>query len=419
MKVSLHAVALFSYLPAIAVMYLAASYLGGMFRTLFALVALLPLLSQLLAAVPVLLLQVEQRLDNDSPIRGDAALFSAQLRNRAPFPIPSLRAKLVQYRPDMLDAHDTPHGTPYGPAHDTPPPDDERLFSLGIGRTLRHEERIDCAHRGTYRVGLAQIRVTDMLGWATYYREQQPCRFTVYPRITGTRATVAAAGAVASVEHVDTNSRDADPTLLRGLVEYHRNDPMRNIAWRKFAAHGIPYVKEYDSGRRPAAVVCIDLRRIDAPIERRLAADDCSVESLVAVVKSLVDLHIPVDVYGFGECAYEARLTSQAHFRDFYLSTRMIRFCGERSPQRLLQLHGVWHTDRPVSAILITHRFDQAVLTLLRSMQAVTVAGLINTIALSEGERRAAQQLASQVAAVGGTVSLVNGHGELVEAGRR
>ncbi|TVQ40115.1 MAG: DUF58 domain-containing protein [Spirochaetaceae bacterium] len=398
MRLSVHPVAILSYLLAIVVTYLAASYLGGMFRYLFAVAAVLPVLSLLHMLVLAFSLRVDQLLEGNAPARGDNVAFALWVENASWLPAHQVRARLILSWPGV----DQPQA--------------DAAFSLRAQREYSYRTAVLCRHRGNYRFGIDWLEVGDMLGICALRRRGRQERFCVYPRVINLRFSGGPSAIGAGIARTATFGREIDPTLLRGLSEYQRDQPVKQIAWRRFAAYGIPYVKEYDSGQRPATVIYVDLRAIHADPELRLEVDDCSVEILVAVVKSLVETEIPVEVHGMGANRYQASVSMRAHFREFYLSTRLIEFGGEHSPRSLMALHSRLRSNRAEAALLITHRLDTAVTALLSGAGTRPVPGIVNMSALSESQKLAARKLALQVRPAGGVVQLVE-DGEHIQEG--
>ena len=397
MKLSLNATAVIPHLLAMVVLYLASGYLGGMFRLLFGVMVMLPTLSLLHAAVVAFSLRIDQHLEDAAPSRGDRIPFSAWVENSSWLPAPHLCARLILAWPGAAK------------------PQADLQFSLLSQSEYHYQATIACSHRGSYRVGLDWVRFSDMLGLCTVCRPVQQQSFYVYPRVITVRSAggpAVGAGASASA----TVGREVDPTLLRGVSEYQRDQPMQHIAWRLFAAYGIPYVKEYDSGQRTATVIYIDLRAIQAVPERRLEVDDCSIEILVAVVKALAEAEIPVEVHGIGTQHYQARLSAQVHFREFLLSTRLIEFGREYSPRLLMASYGRRRSDRPQAALLITHRLDNEIVELLRGSGTEAVPAIVNLMALSDEQRAVARRLAHQSHIDGGSVRLIEDSTQIGEA---
>ena len=387
MKLSVNGVAVLSYLLALSVLSLASSYLGGVFRYLSAVALALPVLSLLHLLVVSAGIRIDQRFDEAQPARGEEIGFSAFIDNTSFLPAPRLTTALTLSYPG------------------SDIPSEEISLSLGARDGYAYRTPVVCAHRGDYTVGLSWYRLTDLLGWLTVRRDLPRRTFTVYPRINTIHFAARPGQEGAGAGRTHRFGREVDPTLLRGLAEYQRNEPIKHIAWRKFAAHGIPYLKEYDSGQRPATVVYLDMRAVGSP--RRLDAEDCSVEVLVALVKSLVEAEIPVEVHGVGATRFEARVTTRSQFHEFYLSTRRIVFGGDIAPSAVIAAHGVRRTDRPEASLVVTHRVDHSVMALFRGGGRAKASGIINTAALSDSERAHARQLAHQITMEGGSLHLV------------
>jgi uncharacterized protein (DUF58 family) len=396
MKASVNTSTVLPYLLAVVVMYLAGSYLGDLFVYLFVFSVTLPLLSLLHLLIVFCGIRVEQRFVESVPVRRQEITCSAWIGNDSYLPAPRVQLQLILSYPgsDRVEQ--------------------ELGLTLPARGGFTYRTGILCSHRGNYTVGFDGFCLTDLLGWITLCRSLDRSTFAVYPRVIRVNFAAGAGREGIASGYNRFPGRVVDPTLLRGLAEYRRNEPVKHIAWRKFAAHGIPYVREYESGQQPTTVVYIDLRAIDSP--RALDVDDCSVEILVAVVKSLVEAGILVEIHGNGVRRYDATVTTRSQFREFILSTRRIEFGGNCSPAALIASSSQQRSDRPEAALVITHRMDEEVMALFHGGGHAQASGIMNMVANSETEKQRIRRIAHQARLAGGVIHLVEDVDHISEA---
>lgn len=350
-RVTIHPLSITGYLFAVAVIYLAAAYLGGGFPYLLAVLAIVPLIS--LAHTVYAALSVRLRLETQlgPRVRGEVLRIPTRISHTREVPYASWRIYMR-----LL--------TPYGDAGEEYTEDVERVVLTGA-RSRRLVHTVDCRHRGDYRLRVGPAEIDDVLGWITLRTKPEIVDFHVYPRILNLsiRNLGSPSGAPGSRSGAG-RSHTADPSRFRGLARYREGMPIRHIAWKKFAAHGQPYIKEYDSSHTSGVAVYIDLRQVAIRASARADAEDHAMELLTSVVRSMLEAHVPVDVYGMSSPIYTFSGSGRHMFDEFYLGTRHVRFDGELSPQKLLYAH--MHDGRATrpSVVVISHIPDEAILEL-------------------------------------------------------
>ncbi len=382
-RVTIHPLPITGYLFAVAVFYLAAAYLGGGFPYVLAVLAIVPLLSivhTVYAAVSVRL-RLETQLG--ATVRGEMLRIPSRVSHTREVPYASWRIFMR-----LL--------TPYGDQGDERNDGVERVVLTGA-RSRRLVHTVDCRHRGDYRLQIGPAEIDDVLGWITLRTQPQIVDFHVYPRVlnlsirhlgspAGSPGTRGGAG----------RSHTADPSRFRGLSRYREGMPIRHIAWKKFAAHGQPYIKEYDSSHTSGVAVYLDLRRVAMRASARAEAEDHSMELLTSVMRSMLEAHVPVDVYGTSVPIYTFSGAGRQMFDEFYLGTRHIHFNGDLSPQKLLDAHiHDGRVTRP-SVIVISHLPDENLLELpYRSdFRDISCDVLLAATAWSRQQREKAKRLA-------------------------
>ncbi len=346
--VRISVVAIATYAFAAAVFYLAAAYLGGAYPYVFSLLIVLPVVDLLYVVLCVRTLEIRITTTPELMVRGAEHKVTARLRNRSP--IPQL-GWIV-------------HSFASGPGHDT---QHEHGRAVAIpGRMERRINRtLSCPHRGNYRLGIGPIELGDPLSWITIRLRGVSREFHVYPRIHAANVDIrGSAGAIQGENPGNSRSLAADPSDFRGLIEYREGMPIKHIAWRKFAAHGTPYVKQYDSSESTGVSIYLDLRKPVGDPETVLTRQDLTIELLVAIVKRLLEQYTPVEVHALGADVFSFTAADPSLFDEFYRSTSRLTFGHVGSPRRLLDTHRrEQHGQRPL-VVAITHTPDTELFTL-------------------------------------------------------
>ncbi len=350
-RVTIHPLPITGYLFAVAVFYLAAAYLGGGFPYVLAVLLFVPILSILHAVYAAVSVRLRLETQLGATVRGEMLRIPSRVAHSREVPYASWRIFMRLLTPYGDQAGERSEGV-------------ERVVLTGA-RSRRLVHTVDCRHRGDYRLQVGPAEIDDMLGWITLRTRPEIVDFHVYPRILN--LSIRHLGAPAGTPGARSGagrSHTADPSRFRGLARYREGMPIRHIAWKKFAAHGQPYIKEYDSSQTSGVAIYLDLRRIAMRESARADAEDHAMEVFVSLVRSMLEAHVPVDVYGTSTPIYTFSGAGRHMFDEFYLGTRHIRFNGDLSPQKVLNAH--MHDGRVTrpSVVVISHLPDENLIEL-------------------------------------------------------
>ena len=315
------------------------------------------------------------------------------LANESPLPAPFVRVRFKAVHPRMGEAQ----------------PD----FSCHLRRRgrLEREYRVHCPFRGIYTVGLEALEAEDALHLFRLRRRVWYRTFYVYPRV------LPLGGSAAGPERGERPLPGAsaggapDATLFSRLRGYRPGDPLRHLAWKKFAATGTPFLREYDPSAEPGVAIYFDLRPARLPGRQALEAEDVSVEILVALVKRYLEQALPVTVRAPGRSPYAFRGDSPAHFPAFYESTMELIFQETHSPAAVYRSEAQAGGGGGASALIVSHLFDPQVFSLLEeSLGGENPVGLVlNRTGCGEEERRRALPYLRSLSERGADIRLVSG----------
>ncbi len=260
-----------------------------------------PVASLLTALILQAGFRYEQRLDRVSAMKGDTVTYSLVIRNKS--------LLLLSF----LDVSFHSAGSVYaqelcGRALAAPP--------LAVST---HEIQLPCKYRGSYEIGVKDIRLGDYLGLFSFRQQVKTlAMLTVYPRIVPITAFPVLAGA------------DGEPGMhgIRGsentenisdIRKYASGDRLRSIHWKLSAKREELMVKNYEQASGADADLILDTSGCGGgSIEERIIAEDRLVECAVSLVWHFVTRSIPVTVWHCGKQPERHSVKSDTDFRALY-----------------------------------------------------------------------------------------------------
>lgn len=380
--------------------YLAGVYVDPLCYYLYLFLALFPLVSILQVALTLASLHCSQEFDTDQPVKGGTVGYRLSIRGSRFLATGSVHIRFAPIHPRLPDRIP-----------------DITLTMSGRG-SVEELYTIRCLYRGTYSVGIESLEIRDVLGWLTVRKPADFRTFHVYPRVTkldppplgeqGRAASGAGAG-----------SGERDPAMFEGLEAYREGFSVRHIAWKKFLATGVPFLKHFGRRSESGIRICIDLR--DQGIEggRELETEDCSIETAVSLVKGFLDWGVPVTVRAHGERSYRFHANGPSSFAEFYRSTHNLLFASNApSPLELLSMQDS-DAEAFGATVIITHVSDPEILDLIGSDRGGGIAVLLNLCGLGGDARRGVSAYRDAMLDDGGRLFLVESGDTLPEDSMR
>jgi len=338
MKVNVRLLALYAF--SLVIMYLAGVYFGNVLQVLFIFFCLYPVFSLVSLVIWYAGLDFEQSFSTLMPVKGEKIEYRLTVFNRSFLPIPSVNIEFEQVSPSM-DLELPPYSA-----------------SIGAGRVHDKTFEVHCPYRGEYRIGVKSLEVHDFFQMFSLKKKTAPEEFAVFPRII----ELDTFSPVATIIDGSGNNASAgiipDPTLFQQLREYREGDSIRHIYWKKYASTGKPILKEYERTKRSGVRIYFDTRKHQWRGVNPLEQEDVSVETLVALIKYLLERRIHTTVIAPGWKSGEFTSQEPEAFDEFYRSTIELRFGDIASPV------AIYHEDRSTgklesqTIIFITHVID-------------------------------------------------------------
>jgi len=342
------------YLGLFFVFHLASSYLGGTFPYASRFLAVLLLLDLVHLLWNQRRVRYSQNFSTTHPVKGQNVEYIFRLRMESPIPGSRLRVRFKGIRQDLkLD---------YGLK--------TLDFFPGAVAFDEHRTLIQCPFRGTYTVGLDSIEVQDALAMLWIQVPVWFITFYVYPRLVELDSCRLAGEGRRDLGTSLAEGAVIDPTRFRSLTEYRPGESIKHLAWKKFAATGFPFLREWERSAFPGITLYLDtLRRGEADYQA-LLAEDCALEILLALAHWFVRQGIPVYLRrksGLARINYEV-----GNFSSFIAETAKLEFCFPSEagqPSLIDDLESDIHTGNlgTVAVAAIFRSFDREVVSFLEN----------------------------------------------------
>ena len=334
-KINIRKKGFFLYLAVLTITYLTSSYLGEIFRPLFLFLFILLLFSYFHILITKQTLNFRQEFTTYYPVKGEEFTFRFTIHNSSILPSPRLETRF-SFRHLEKALKEESSG-----------------FIILPGKTCKTERRVIFRYRGRYSIGIPDFRVYDLPGIFSLDMRPENKVFTVPPRIIPLKNVPFFMEEGTYDFHGEAGGRQAESLLFSGLTEYRPGDSVKKIAWKKYAARGIPVMKITEGASRKEFAIYPDQRRTDRNEEAVLAEEDCLVEVLTACLKYLLDRSIPVEVLLAGKVFFSG--SSPDDFDRFYRRTDEIEFSGSGDPADYC-LERIQTGNAAGSSLIITHR---------------------------------------------------------------
>ncbi len=336
------------------VFYLAGSYLGGAFGYASRFLAVLLILDLSHLFWNFRRIRYSQNFSSTHPVKGQNVEYIFRLRMESPIPGARVLVKFKGIRQDLrID---------YGMK--------TLDFFPGAGAFEEHRKQIQCPFRGTYTVGLDSIELQDALAMLWIKVPVWFITFYVYPRLVELDSCRLTGEGKHSLANSLADGAIIDPTRFRALTGYQPGESVRHLAWKKFAATGIPFLREWERSAYPGITLYLDTCRRGEPDYQSLLAEDCALEILLALVHWFVGQDIPVHVRNdAGIIGLEGGLEG---FHRFMTDTARLSFCP-RNEAGLPSLIADFESDihygvlGTVAVAGIFRSFDREVLSFLET----------------------------------------------------
>ncbi|MBN1525140.1 MAG: DUF58 domain-containing protein [Spirochaetales bacterium] len=349
-RININAIAI--YLFCTFLVFLAGSYITGIMIFFLYVMFIFPLVSFVLAIFHYRSVTFYQKFSTEHPVKGDSVEYSLILYNESVIPVPEVQVDFKSINPLMQQVLQN--------------------FAISLKKKDKVQKSctLTCTYRGIYQVGLEYIGITDASKFLTLSIAVWHQTFYVYPRILSLVSFRAPLIRQDAKGETSLQSGLPDYTLYKQLRTYQEGDSLQHMYWKKFAATGIPFIKQYDSPGDVGVTLYFDIRRAENPTPTVLEREDVTVEIVTALVKYFLDMNICISVFSQGSPPFEFYGNIRKDFHSYYEATINLKFENTCSPAQLYYLHDRDDKYRFTTVIFITHIIDPELLNIIEDSLA-------------------------------------------------
>ena len=255
---------------------------------------------------------MHQNFSNDHPGKGEIVRYSLRMTNEGFIPLAS----------GMCHFADPGSAGPH--IKEAPIPNKGH-------ETISHDAEIRCSYRGTYVIGLSSISFYDIIGMLEVETAIEPRVFYVYPELIPLDGRVDRLASSSGSDKPGSNSREEDPTIFEYLSPLAPGKMARHIAWKRWAATGIPAETIHGQARSSALTVVLDLWPGYGTGTEKLASEDVAMSAVFSLLQYLAKEQIPVELI-YGGLESGTSIDSPERFAEIFDQTTSVIFNDARFP---------------------------------------------------------------------------------------
>lgn len=239
--------------------------------------------------------------------------------------------------------------------------DADREYCLLPGEKVSRNTVIDCLYRGSYRVGVERILVTDFLNLFRIKRKPPAVlRIQVLPRVLRIER-LAALPLDEDVKRSAFSLLPAHDQPDTDLRRYYQGDSLKLVHWKATARQQELLVRRYTETPKNEVLLLVDLSETQGDSFSRLVVEDKAIECALAVADYLLRGHIPTEVLYAADTQHCDPLRHQGDFDALYSKFSTVPFNGKISAAELLNHETRRLTDKE-HCIIITHSLGDELL---------------------------------------------------------
>lgn len=255
---------------------------------------------------------MHQNFSNDHPRKGEIVRYSLRMTNEGFLPLASGMCHFADPGPASSFIKEAP------------------VPNKGH-ETISHDTEIRCSYRGTYIIGLSSVSFHDIIGMVEVETAIEPRVFYVYPELISLDGRVERLAFSSGSDRPGSNTREEDPTIFEYLSPLVPGKTARHIAWKRWAATGIPAETIHGQARSSALTVVLDLWPGYGTGIEKLASEDIAMSAVFSLVQYLAKEQIPVELI-YGGLEKGANIDSLERFTEIFDQTTNVIFNDARFP---------------------------------------------------------------------------------------
>jgi uncharacterized protein (DUF58 family) len=218
-----------------------------------------------------------QSFSTDHPRKGETVRYELRMANDGP--LPSAFGVCRFSDPGPLGAFRS----------DVPVP-------VSANRIEVYEETLRCSWWGTYVVGLVSVTFRDALGILEIEERVEPRVFYVYPELVRLDDSIESLALSSGADKPGAAAGRDDSSIFEYLDPLRPGRPARRVAWKRWAASGVPAEIVHGQSRSSGLKVVLDLWRGKRRTLGKLASEDAAVSAVFSVLQYLAEEGIPAEL---------------------------------------------------------------------------------------------------------------------------
>jgi uncharacterized protein (DUF58 family) len=377
------------YLILLYLVNLARVAIGGFFVYVHYLIIALPIISTIHLILTAVFLRYLQDFSSFHSVRGDEVSY--RLRISMEFPVFSANVG-ISFK------HINPHMQRIM---------EGRTVTVSPSRRIELDYNIPCPYIGVYTIGLEQLTVSDVIGWITLPLSVFYYTMYVYPRIldAGDFELHALTDLSKAGSRLGTS---VDYSYFERLDEYRQGMDVRLMAWKRFAAQGVPTLRVYNRVSDPGVTIYLETRREGVSDRAALEREDFSLEILVSVAAELVGRGVPAGIRAAGLPPMTLRTADDV--RELVNASLSIEFSADADVIDLFHSDGS-RGRAPGSIVFITSEIGpELVRVFLRPPGGMnTIEAIVNETGASEESRQVNRRRIVPLGNAGSLIRFVDG----------
>ena len=272
-------------------------YGGSVSYGFFIMVTMIPVMSFLYLLCVKLRFSIYQKLEGKTFVSNHAIPYFFTLQNEEWFAFASVK---VFFYSDFSTVVDLTDGEEY-----------ELLPGTGISR----DTSLICRYRGTYRVGIRTVEITDFLRlFRLRYKNPEPLEVTILPYVATPSDLAGAQLSRILQREIPTGNTVPDVSVR----EYAAGDPRNRIHWTASAREQRLLVRRRAGEEQPNISIFLGTRRISDDPTVHLPVENRILELALALSRFFLLQRIPVNAYHIEGTLQTVSVTGSESFELYY-----------------------------------------------------------------------------------------------------
>ncbi len=327
------------FLCALTLLVVALSTGGAIYYLLFAMMAMMAVLSAFSCAWMLFSLRIRCTYPPSRVVRGESASLSVESQHFCPIPVGNIQVSF--FGPQTAGIAESID-----------------LSSVPFRRRLSHHH-MRFPHRGQHIVGINALEVSDIFGLFHFRKKikDQSVVISVMPRVVELPPLDLSSGDSGPETFAQNTDDTASPSDIRN---YQQGDALKRIHWKLTMRKRELIVRTYEESPRPDTLVLMDCSAINATLNQALHIEDALCETAASLIKAQLQADFPVRIPLMSLNPVEISGQSSASFPMFLDALSEVQFDGIHTFEKVLALE-MRRIQRTGGVILISSRLSMQI----------------------------------------------------------